>query len=97
MMFKVVTCLFIYHDLRLVALAAALCGLSCFAAVMLLRRAMATQGTAHLTWLVTAGAAGRFGIWATSIRSGRGRTSAGSPRSLPAPGRFHTDPKRLSF
>ncbi len=64
-MSKVISCLFLSHDLRLVVLAGTLCMLSCFVAVMLLRRALKSSGVAQWTWLATGGAAGGFGIWAT--------------------------------
>ncbi|KRB60030.1 diguanylate cyclase [Rhizobium sp. Root708] len=64
-MSKVISCLFLSHDLRLVVLAGTLCMLSCFVAVMLLRRALQSTGAAQWTWLATGGAAGGFGIWAT--------------------------------
>lgn len=64
-MFEVVTCLFVEHDLRLVALAAAICILSCTVAVTLLSRASQSVGLARFIWILICGAAGGFGIWAT--------------------------------
>jgi PAS domain S-box/diguanylate cyclase (GGDEF) domain len=64
-MLQVLTCIAVEHDLRLVLLAAAICVLSCFAAVTLLRRASSSKGKAQAIWILTCGAAGGFGIWAT--------------------------------
>ena len=64
-MYKVVTCLAFEHDLRLVLLAGTLCFLSSYVAFMLLRRGRASEGWARLIWLMSAGAAGGFGIWTT--------------------------------
>ncbi|OJU65914.1 MAG: diguanylate cyclase [Rhizobiales bacterium 63-7] len=64
-MYKVVTCLAFEHDLRLVVLAGILCFLSSYVAFLLLRRGRAGEGRARLIWLLSAGAAGGFGIWTT--------------------------------
>jgi len=64
-MFRVYNCLLIDHDLRLVALAVAICFLASAVAISLFHRAQATTGRMQLVWLgldaVTAGC----GIWAT--------------------------------
>lgn len=64
-MYDVLNCIAFEHDLRLVFLAATLCGLSSCVVLILLSRALATSGSAKGIWLATGGAAGGFGIWAT--------------------------------
>ncbi len=64
-MFKVLTCLVVEHDLRLVLLAGAICFLASYGAVTLLQRARSVSGRARLAWLVAAGVASGFGIWST--------------------------------
>jgi diguanylate cyclase (GGDEF)-like protein len=64
-MFRVLSCLAVEHDLRLVALAGIVCFLASIAAVSLFHRAKATTGRARATWTATAGAATGSGIWAT--------------------------------
>jgi len=64
-MFRVLTCLTVEHDLRLVALAGVICFLASCTAVSVMHRAIATQGGARSIWIATAGAATGCGIWAT--------------------------------
>jgi diguanylate cyclase (GGDEF)-like protein len=64
-MLRVVSCLTTQHDWRLVLLAAAICFLTSLAAINLFRRAIATAGRTRVLWLVTAGIATGYGIWAT--------------------------------
>ncbi|PDT09644.1 diguanylate cyclase [Rhizobium sp. J15] len=64
-MYTVLTCITEQHDLTLVGLAGLICFLASHCAMVLLDRAMSSEGAVRLTWLVTAGAAGGFGIWAT--------------------------------
>jgi diguanylate cyclase (GGDEF)-like protein/PAS domain S-box-containing protein len=64
-MFRVLTCLTGEHDLRLVALAGAICFLASCAAVSLMHRAAAGHGRGRAIWIATAGAATGCGIWAT--------------------------------
>lgn len=64
-MYSVVNCLAFEHDRRLIALAAALCFLSSYTAMSMLRRAARTNDRAKLIWLLSGGFAGGFGIWAT--------------------------------
>ena len=64
-MFRVLSCLTVEHDLRLVGLAGIVCFLASLAAISLLHRAAATRGRARAAWLGTAGAASGCGIWAT--------------------------------
>ena len=64
-MFKVLTCLVVEHNPKLVALAALICFLSSYGAVALLQRARGSSGKARTIWAVAAGIASGFGIWAT--------------------------------
>src|SRR5262245_51433130 len=64
-MFRVLTCLTGEHDLRLVVLAGLVCFLASCAAINLFNRARATAQRARATWVVGAGLATGFGIWAT--------------------------------
>jgi diguanylate cyclase (GGDEF)-like protein len=64
-MFRVLSCLTVEHDLRLVVLAGIVCFLASTAAVSLFHRAKATSGRARALWTGTAGAATGSGIWAT--------------------------------
>lgn len=77
-MLEVLTCLAVDHDYSLVALAAAICGLSCIAAVILLRRAAASRGTARAIWILICGAAGGFGVWGTHFIAMLAYTPGGS-------------------
>jgi diguanylate cyclase (GGDEF)-like protein/PAS domain S-box-containing protein len=64
-MYRIFYCLKDQHDWKLVLLAACVCVMSCFVAVLIMDRAQATQGEQRLRWVLTAGAAAGFGIWAT--------------------------------
>ena len=64
-MVRILTCIVVEHDLRLVLLAALICFLSCYVAVTLAQRACAAGGTARNLWLGAAGTSSGFGIWAT--------------------------------
>jgi len=64
-MFRVLTCLGGQHDWRLVVLAGAVCFLASLTAISLFRRAQVSRGRTRAIWLVSAGAAGGCGIWAT--------------------------------
>src|SRR6187397_1496020 len=64
-MFRVLSCLTVEHDWRLVILAGLVCFLASLAAVSLFRRAAASQGWVRAAWLTLAGAATGCGIWAT--------------------------------
>lgn len=64
-MFRVLSCLTVEHDWRLVILAGVVCFLGSLAAISLFRRAEATSGSARVAWLGLAGAATGCGIWAT--------------------------------
>jgi diguanylate cyclase (GGDEF)-like protein/PAS domain S-box-containing protein len=64
-MLKVLTCLTVDHDLRLVTVAAAICGLGSLVAMRLFMRAQAAEGKDRLEWLLIAGAAAGTATWAT--------------------------------
>ncbi|TPK98637.1 MULTISPECIES: EAL domain-containing protein [unclassified Mesorhizobium] len=64
-MLTVYNCIVNEHDLRLVALAALICGISCFSAVNLLRHVDQSTSRNRHAWLLIAAASTGFGIWAT--------------------------------
>ncbi|MDV6331013.1 EAL domain-containing protein [Asticcacaulis sp. 201] len=64
-MFRVLYCLKDQHDWRLVLLAGVICLISCFVSALLIGRAQSTQGGQRLRWILAAGMACGFGIWAT--------------------------------
>jgi methyl-accepting chemotaxis protein len=64
-MFRVLTCLTVEHDWRLVAVAAVVCLFASLTAVNLFNRARATTGRARANWIIAAAIATGFGIWAT--------------------------------
>jgi len=61
----VISTLIFHHDLRLVALAAVVCGLSTFAGITLLNHARRTEAPMQLAWIGVAAVSVGFGIWAT--------------------------------
>jgi diguanylate cyclase (GGDEF)-like protein len=64
-MFRVLTCLTSEHDLRLVALAAAMCVMSAFTAFSIYSQAVDNGGLKRLGWLFLTGVVSACGIWAT--------------------------------
>ncbi|WP_296746393.1 EAL domain-containing protein [Mesorhizobium sp.] len=64
-MLTVYNCIVHEHDLRLVALAALICGISSFSAVNLLRHVDQSTNRNRYAWLLIAATATGFGIWAT--------------------------------
>ena len=62
-MLRVVRCLVVHHDLRLVALAALICLLASFTASALLSRAQASSGKQRLLWIGVAAVEFGCGIW----------------------------------
>src|SRR5690242_137102 len=64
-MFRVLNCLTVEHDWRLVVVAAIVCLFASLSAVNLFNRARATRGRARAGWIVGAAVATGFGIWAT--------------------------------
>jgi signal transduction histidine kinase len=64
-MLRVLECIFLEHDLRLIALAAVVCSLASYSSINLLSRARASAGRVQLAWLSAAAVVMGFGIWAT--------------------------------
>lgn len=64
-MFDVLLCIHDQHDKWFVLLAAAICIVSALCAVQLLRHARHLSGSAAVRWILGAGSAIGFGIWAT--------------------------------
>jgi PAS domain S-box-containing protein len=64
-MFRVLTCLTTEHDWRLVVVAGVVCFIASLCAVSLFHRARRSQGRGRAIWIVIAGVAAGFGIWAT--------------------------------
>jgi len=64
-MLTVYNCIVNEHDLRLVALAALICGISSFSAANLLHHVARSTDRNRLAWLMIAAASTGFGIWAT--------------------------------
>ena len=64
-MFRVISCLTVEHDRRLLALALVICVLASSVTISLFHRAQATGGRDRLIWLGLCAAAGGCGIWAT--------------------------------
>ncbi|MDO8534691.1 MAG: PAS-domain containing protein [Xanthobacteraceae bacterium] len=64
-MFRVLTCLTVEHDWRLVVVAGLVCFGASFCAVSIFHRACRSQGRVRAAWILIAGTAAGFGIWAT--------------------------------
>jgi len=64
-MLTVYNCIAHEHDLRLVALAAAICMLASFTAISLLHHVRGSKGHMQKVWLCVSATATGFGIWAT--------------------------------
>jgi diguanylate cyclase (GGDEF)-like protein len=64
-MFRVLTCLTIEHDWRLVLLAGAVCFVASIVAVHIFHRAIGSRARTRFIWIAIAGAAIGYGIWAT--------------------------------
>jgi diguanylate cyclase (GGDEF)-like protein/PAS domain S-box-containing protein len=64
-MYRILNCLGVEHNWRLVALAAAVCFLASLVAVSMFHRARANNERARAIWTGAAGAATGSGIWAT--------------------------------
>jgi diguanylate cyclase (GGDEF)-like protein len=64
-MFRVLTCLAVEHDWRLVALADLVCLVASIVAISIFHRAIASRTQARLIWIAIAGGAIGYGIWAT--------------------------------
>ena len=90
-MFRVLSCLGGEHDLRLVALAGAICFLASVTAINLFHRGKAASGGVRLAWALTAGVVTGSGIWATH-RSPCCRSHGAGDRLLLTPD--HPVPRR---
>jgi diguanylate cyclase (GGDEF)-like protein/PAS domain S-box-containing protein len=64
-MYRVLTCLTLEHDWRLVVLGGVICMLASAVAISLFHRARAAQGRAREIWIGLDAAVGGCGIWAT--------------------------------
>jgi diguanylate cyclase (GGDEF)-like protein len=64
-MFRVLTCLTVQHDWRLVSLAGLVCFISSIVAINIFHHAVASQGRTRAIWIAIAGGAFGYGIWAT--------------------------------
>jgi signal transduction histidine kinase/DNA-binding response OmpR family regulator len=64
-MLRVLDCILVQHDLRLVLLAAALCLFACTTTMTMIGRARAAAGSARTLWVCSAGLVAGCGIWAT--------------------------------
>jgi PAS domain S-box-containing protein len=62
---KVLKCLAIEHDLTFVAIAVVTCTLASISTFVLADRALQKTGTLRSVWLILAGVAAGYGIWAT--------------------------------
>ncbi|TDH59013.1 EAL domain-containing protein [Dankookia rubra] len=68
-MLRVLECVSVEHDHRLVVLAVVVCGVACLAALNMLSRREAASGWARTAWLAGAGAVFGCGVWATHFVS----------------------------
>jgi diguanylate cyclase len=64
-MLTVYNCIVTAHDLRLVALAVAICALASYTAISLLHHVRRSTGRMRFVWLVVSATTTGFGIWAT--------------------------------
>jgi diguanylate cyclase (GGDEF)-like protein len=64
-MYRVLTCLVVEHDWRLVVLAGAICWFASAVAISLFHRARASHGRTRAIWVCLDAAVGGCGIWAT--------------------------------
>ena len=64
-MYRILSCLTVEHDWRLVMLAGGVCFLASGVAISLFHRARVAKGHSRLVWLGLDAAAAGFGIWAT--------------------------------
>jgi len=63
--FAVLTCIFVQHDLRLVALAAAICSIACGSAFAFHGRGLKASGAIRWAWLGLSALVAGSGVWAT--------------------------------
>ena len=64
-MIRVLNCIGLQHDLKLVVLAGIVCFLASFAAMSLFRRAQDLNGRTRAVWMATASVVTGAGVWAT--------------------------------
>ncbi len=64
-MFAVLTCIFVQHDLRLVAVAAAICSIACCSAFAFHARGLKASGLMRWAWLGLSALIAGSGVWAT--------------------------------
>ena len=64
-MFAVLTCIFVQHDLRLVAVAAAICSIACCSAFAFHARGLKASGVMRWAWLGLSAVVAGSGVWAT--------------------------------
>src|SRR5262245_10120410 len=64
-MLRILGCITVEHDLRLVVIAGVVCTLASFSAMEGLAHARTAQGRARLLWIVVTGAVAGCGVWAT--------------------------------
>ncbi|MBR1223484.1 MULTISPECIES: EAL domain-containing protein [unclassified Bradyrhizobium] len=64
-MFRVLSCLTVEHDWRLVLLAGLVCFVASVVAIHIFHRAISSHARTRLIWIAIAGAAIGYGIWAT--------------------------------
>ncbi|HEV7384270.1 MAG TPA: MHYT domain-containing protein, partial [Phenylobacterium sp.] len=64
-MFAVLTCIFVQHDLRLVAVAAAICVVASSTAFGFHARGLRADGALRWAWLALTGLVAGAGVWAT--------------------------------
>jgi diguanylate cyclase len=62
---RVINCIFFEHDLRIVAIAAAVCALACFTTFLIVEQAHRDAGSRRVAWLSAAAFVAGMGIWAT--------------------------------
>jgi diguanylate cyclase (GGDEF)-like protein len=62
---RVLRCIFLGHDLRIVAIAALVCALACFTSFLIVDQARREPGRRRLAWLSAAAFVSGMGIWAT--------------------------------
>ena len=64
-MLKILGCVTVDHDLRLVVLAGLVCLFASFTAIELLSRARQTSGRTRALWVIATGVVAGCGVWAT--------------------------------
>jgi len=62
---RVIDCIIFGHDLRIVAIAAAVCAFACFTTFLIVEQTRRESGQRRMLWLSAAGIVAGMGIWAT--------------------------------